>query len=703
MNTPESEHCPGPELCNGLSPRYISNPKPPPGTGRTKASPQQRGLFSNPVVMAIYAFFLALVHPPSFCWRQLRRTVASSLLLLGMLFGAQPLLADGAGNADIQTGLGCMEDVAGFGLNCTANDIQVANATNITILDDGCAFPGDSVTFTADFEVLLTAQARHDVGIWFAEDGDPNGDGALTGICTAATPAYAPDPPWLDLDGTTDKFPGTNVVSNIQDTCGDIDDDHNPLFPSITLTVMCLDDDGDGKLDLPNCTSWRQPGANDLCINPEEAFPGSPSKCRCDTLTVDIDVPDKFIEVVKVLSPTDDAGLFDLKIDDETKFSDATNESTTGPVAVDVGSHTVSEVAGTGTDLAFYDTNISCVDQSLDNNPTIDCTDCTSLAVDIPDLGADYLCTITNTLALRAADFTVVKTNNADGDSTFSDTETVPGTAVYPVTVPYKLKITNNDPLFGFEITGLSDDKHNTEMLDGCGALINTVVPASGMVMCTFNVIFDNADLGSITNELAVTVLNGLGSFGEADTSTVNFVQDPSINIVKSSNASGSNGVGDVLTYTYDVENTGNVTLTSLAVTDPHGGLSAISCSPIAQGGTMAPADTTQCSATYTVTQADVDAGQIDNTGTATGTPPSGPDVTDDDPLSEPVARNPAIQIVKSSDATGNNGVGDTITYTYDVENTGNVTLTNLQVTDPHSGLSAISCSPIAQGGTMAP
>ncbi len=79
--------------------------------------------------------------------------------------------------------------------------------------------------------------------------------------------------------------------------------------------------------------------------------------------------------------------------------------------------------------------------------------------------------------------------------------------------------------------------------------------------------------------------------------------------------------MGDTITYTYDVENTGNVTLTNLQVTDPHSGLSAISCSLIAQGGTMAPGDTTQCSATYTVTQADVDAGQIDNTGTATGTP----------------------------------------------------------------------------------
>ncbi|WP_432470564.1 DUF7507 domain-containing protein [Amphritea sp. HPY] len=633
------------------------------------------------------------------CWHQLRQTAVYSLLFLCMLFGAQTAMADNNGNPDIMPDIGCMEDVAGFGLNCTANDIQLADVTNVDVLDDGCAYPGDDVTFTADFEVLLTAQARHDIGIWFAQDG---GD-ALTGTCTAVTPAYAPDPPWLDLDGTGDTFPDTNVVSNIQDTCGDIDDDHNPQFPRVTLTVQCLDSDGNGLLDIPNCTSWRQPGANDLCTGPEGAYPGSPSKCRCASIEVPIEVPDKFIEVVKVLSPAEDGGLFNLLIDGNPEATDVGHNGTTGRVEVVEGLHTVSEVAGSGTDLLFYDTAISCVDRSANSHPTVDCPDCTSLNVNIPVSGADYLCTITNTLALRAPDFTVVKTNNADGDSLFTDTETVPFSAVYPVTVPYKLEITNNDSLFAFTIDNLTDDKHNTEMLAGCSGLLGQVVAPLGTVDCTFNVMFDNANLGSITNLLTVFVINGLGPFNDADDSTVIFEQDPSINIVKSSNATGTNAVGDTITYTYDVENTGNVTLTNLQVTDPHSGLSAISCSPIAQGGTMAPGDTTQCSATYTVTQADVDAGQIDNTGTATGTPPSGPDVTDDDPLTEPVARNPAIDIVKSSDATGTNGVGDTITYTYDVENTGNVTLTNLQVTDPHSGLSAISCSPIAQGGTMAP
>ena len=70
--------------------------------------------------------------------------------------------------------------------------------------------------------------------------------------------------------------------------------------------------------------------------------------------------------------------------------------------------------------------------------------------------------------------------------------------------------------------------------------------------------------------------------------------------------------------------NTGSTTLTSVGVTDPMTDLSAIVC----PSSTLAAGATEQCTATYTTTAADVTAGSISNTGTATGTPPSGPSVT---------------------------------------------------------------------------
>ncbi len=84
--------------------------------------------------------------------------------------------------------------------------------------------------------------------------------------------------------------------------------------------------------------------------------------------------------------------------------------------------------------------------------------------------------------------------------------------------------------------------------------------------------------------------------------------------------------VGDVVHYEYEVRNTGNVTLTALAVADdkiPAG----VTC-PLT---TLAPAASTICTASYTVTAADIISGSVTNIATATVTPPSGtvPPVTD--------------------------------------------------------------------------
>lgn len=229
-----------------------------------------------------------------------------AILSLFLLFD-MPCFAQG------QVEAGCMEETAGFNVQCSANDIQIAGvATNpdgspqLQILDNGCAYRGDSVTFTATFELLSSAKERHDIGIYFVSDGDPQQDGAVSGACNISTLGYQPDPPWLDLDGTNDPYPGSSGPSGVQDTCGDIDKpDHNPLRPTITLTAICIDPDEDGKLNLPYCTSWRQAGANELCVSPTDAFPGSPSKCRCDDgFNVPIDVPPAQLLVSEVVTPS---------------------------------------------------------------------------------------------------------------------------------------------------------------------------------------------------------------------------------------------------------------------------------------------------------------------------------------------------------------------------------------------------------------
>src|SRR5580692_11397813 len=87
------------------------------------------------------------------------------------------------------------------------------------------------------------------------------------------------------------------------------------------------------------------------------------------------------------------------------------------------------------------------------------------------------------------------------------------------------------------------------------------------------------------------------------------------VSLVKSASVTSYTDSGTPVIYSYLVKNTGNIDL-NVSVTDPHVGLSAISC----PSSTLAAGVSETCTATYTTTPADVDAGSISNTGTATGT-----------------------------------------------------------------------------------
>jgi hypothetical protein len=181
-------------------------------------------------------------------------------------------------------------------------------------------------------------------------------------------------------------------------------------------------------------------------------------------------------------------------------------------------------------------------------------------------------------------------------------------------------------------------------------------------------------------------------------------VSTPGVALVKSSVISGTgNGLlGEEITYTFTLENTGNTTLTNVVVTDPMVGLT-ITGSPIAS--LASGASSSVITGTYIITQDDVDAGGVTNSALATAQDPNGIAVTDtsgtandnDTPTVTTLAQTSAIALVKTAtvSGTGNGLLGEEITYTFTLENTGNTTLTNVVVTDPMVGLT-ISGSPIA-------
>jgi uncharacterized repeat protein (TIGR01451 family) len=117
-------------------------------------------------------------------------------------------------------------------------------------------------------------------------------------------------------------------------------------------------------------------------------------------------------------------------------------------------------------------------------------------------------------------------------------------------------------------------------------------------------------DLGHITNHAAVSATPPLGDPVSADdTITTPLAQNPRLTFTKSADTLGPVSVGAQVQFTFEVTNVGNVTLVSVAVTDPM--LTGVTC-PTA---TLAPGESTVCGADlYTVTEADAARGSIVNT-----------------------------------------------------------------------------------------
>ena len=184
-------------------------------------------------------------------------------------------------------------------------------------------------------------------------------------------------------------------------------------------------------------------------------------------------------------------------------------------------------------------------------------------------------------------------------------------------------------------------------------------------------------DNGTLVNDASAT-----GSFNGTDvavddSATVTFAQSPSVQLDKSAALpTGSTGeVGEDVTFTFTVENTGNVTLTAVGITDLLPGLSSLSFDWPAADGVLSPGEVLIATATYTLTQNDLDSGSVTNDATATGEF-DGDEYSSDDTVTVPLVQSPALTLDKTVELPSGTtaSLGDVLTYSFEVENTGNVT-----------------------------
>lgn len=288
-------------------------------------------------------------------------------------------------------------------------------------------------------------------------------------------------------------------------------------------------------------------------------------------------------------------------------------------------------------------------------------------------------------------------------------------------TITYTYTITNDGPLpiNTSQDIQISDDQIGTFTCPAIGSNI----PSGGTFICTANYTTDATDAASASVVNNATA--GVGTPGQlfamrlqSGVATETVLREiPALSLAKSAGTpSFANGGsptltdgGDTIVYTYTVDNTGNVPVENVIVTDVGptfnsiigtGTLSAFSptSATIPVGGSQV------FTATYTLSQFDVDntvgvLNGVQNTASANGASAGGiPAVSNDSTAQTTITGGANITVTKIADQDTNVPAGVTVTYTYRVANTGNLTVSNISLSDAHNGSGP---APIPAGETL--
>ncbi len=147
----------------------------------------------------------------------------------------------------------------------------------------------------------------------------------------------------------------------------------------------------------------------------------------------------------------------------------------------------------------------------------------------------------------------------------------------------------------------------------------------------------------------------------------MNAVQSPHLVIDKTTAEPNYGAVGDIIHYTIVATNDGNTTIAAVTVTDPNA--SGLSCTP-ANGSPLAPGSSMDCTASHTITQADIDAGHYLNTACVDDGAAGAAQACDDADI--PAVNTPHLSIEKAVTEANYDSIGDVLNYTIVATNDGN-------------------------------
>ncbi|WP_316829145.1 gliding motility-associated C-terminal domain-containing protein, partial [Pedobacter miscanthi] len=244
-------------------------------------------------------------------------------------------------------------------------------------------------------------------------------------------------------------------------------------------------------------------------------------------------------------------------------------------------------------------------------------------------------------------------------------------------------------------------------------ANISTLAPGASVTLTAKHTLTQNdVNQGTFTNQASVKVTGNKGNIinqvsddpstpAPNDPTVTRLTPAPGYTLTKSA-TNGASKAGDVVNYSIVFKNTGNVTLSDIVLVDANADAGSLTPSNITS---VLPGATVNITAKHTVKQSDVNAGGFSNQVSATVKDPKGNTLVkvSDDP-STPAAddatftaivADPSVRFTKM--IANSAGVVKTIEYSIQVTNTGNITLTDIVVTDPGADAGSITPSVISK------
>lgn len=147
------------------------------------------------------------------------------------------------------------------------------------------------------------------------------------------------------------------------------------------------------------------------------------------------------------------------------------------------------------------------------------------------------------------------------------------------------------------------------------------------------------------------------------------------LTLTKNAQNSGDtfNTVGQLIIYNYVITNSGQTTLPGpVTITDDK---QAVTCPDLTSignsNGSLEPGESLTCTQSYSITQADLDAGLVTNSATAS----AGGVTSNLASLTIQLGQNKTLTLTKSANPSTYGQVGQAITYSYVIKNSGVVTL----------------------------